>query len=93
MEFGSRQLKLIAKRGRMGWQRASGNKWRALVGACISRYKRVIGDGLHSRTEDGRRYHLAGPWQKRERRARIGIFLSMASVPALAGIGGTDARG
>jgi hypothetical protein len=51
MEFGSRQLKLIAKRGRMGWQRASGNKWRALVGACISRYKRVIGDGPI--TEDG----------------------------------------
>ena len=44
----------IAERGRMRWQRASGYNWRALVEADIARFKRVIGDGLHSRT-DGRR--------------------------------------
>ena len=38
----------------MGWQRASGYNHRALVEADISRWKRVIGDGLRSRT-DGRR--------------------------------------
>ncbi len=43
----------IAERGRMGWQRASGYSWRALVEADVSRWKRVIGDGLRSRT-DGR---------------------------------------
>ncbi len=43
----------IAERGRMGWQRASGYGWRALVEADISRWKRVIGDGLRSQT-DGR---------------------------------------
>ena len=43
----------IAERGRMGWQRASGYKWRALVESDVSRWKRVIGDGLRSRT-DGR---------------------------------------
>jgi hypothetical protein len=35
----------------MGWQKASGYTWRALVEADISRWKRVIGDGLRSRTE------------------------------------------
>ena len=37
----------------MGWQQASGYNWRALVEADIARFKRVIGDGLRSRT-DGR---------------------------------------
>ncbi len=48
-----RHLQTIAERGRMGWQRASGYNWRALVEADISRWKRVIGDGLRSQT-DGR---------------------------------------
>jgi hypothetical protein len=30
----------------MGWQRASGYNWLALVKADISRWERVIGDGL-----------------------------------------------
>jgi hypothetical protein len=46
-------LRCIAERGRIGWQRASGYNWRALVEADISRWKRVIGDGLRSQT-DGR---------------------------------------
>jgi hypothetical protein len=46
-------LRCIAERGRMGWQRASGYNWRALVEADVSRWKRVIGDGLRSQT-DGR---------------------------------------
>ena len=46
-------LRYIAERGRMAWQRASGYGWRALVESDISRWKRVIGDGLRSRT-DGR---------------------------------------
>ena len=41
----------MAERGRMGWQKASGYNRRALAEAAISRYKRVIGDALHSRTE------------------------------------------
>ncbi len=44
-----RHLRLIAERGRMGWQKASGYNWRAPVEADISRSKRVIGDGLCSR--------------------------------------------
>jgi hypothetical protein len=46
-------LRCIAERGRMGWQRASGYNWRALVEADVARWKRVIGDGLRSQT-DGR---------------------------------------
>jgi hypothetical protein len=46
-------LQCIAERGRIGWQRASGYNDRALVEADISRWKRVIGDGLRSQT-DGR---------------------------------------
>jgi hypothetical protein len=47
----ARHLQLIAERGRMGWQKASGYNWRALVEGDISRYKRVIGDALRSRTD------------------------------------------
>ncbi len=46
-----RHMQIITERGRMGWQRASGYNWRALVEADISRWKRVIGDGLRSQTE------------------------------------------
>jgi hypothetical protein len=46
-------LRCLAERGRMGWQRASGYGWRALVESDIARWKRGIGDGLRSQT-DGR---------------------------------------
>src|ERR671912_1180211 len=46
-------LRCIAERGRMGWQRASGYGRRALVESDISRWKRVVGDGLRFQT-DGR---------------------------------------
>ena len=35
----------------MGWQKTSGYNWRALVEADISRWKRVMGNGLRSQTE------------------------------------------
>ena len=44
-------LRCIAERGRMGWQRASGYNWRALVESDVSRWRRVIGDGLRSQTD------------------------------------------
>jgi hypothetical protein len=48
-----RHLRLIGERGRMGWQKASRYNLRALVEADIGRWKRVIGEALHSQT-DGR---------------------------------------
>src|SRR3954463_4967278 len=44
-------LQLIAEHGRMGWQKASGYNHRALAEATIGRFKRVIGGGLRSRTD------------------------------------------
>src|SRR3954454_8729999 len=46
-----RHLQLIAEKGRMGWQKASGYNAHARAEAAISRYKRVIGDGLHAHTD------------------------------------------
>jgi Transposase DDE domain len=49
-----RHLQLIAERGRMAWQKATGYQARAKAEAAMSRYKRVIGESLRSRTEPGR---------------------------------------
>src|SRR4051795_2539044 len=43
-----RHLQLIANKGRMGWQRASGYNRRAKIEATMGRFKGVIGDGLRS---------------------------------------------
>src|SRR4051794_35351005 len=49
-----RHLQLIAERGRMGWQKASGYNARARAEATIGRFKRVIGDGLRSLSNERR---------------------------------------
>src|SRR5829696_4501116 len=49
-----RHLQLIAERGRMAWQRASGYNNRARAETAIGRWKRVIGDGLGSHTDERR---------------------------------------
>jgi hypothetical protein len=54
-----RHLHIIAERGRMAWQKASGYHWRALVEADISRFKRVIGGALRSRTDRRRATEVA----------------------------------
>ncbi len=52
-------LQTICKHGRRRWQKTSGYHWRALVEADISRFKRVIGDGLRSRTDRRRETEIA----------------------------------
>jgi hypothetical protein len=54
-----RHLQSIAEHGRTGWQKRSGYTRRALVETAISRLKRVIGDGLRSRTEQRRMTEVA----------------------------------
>ena len=54
-----RHLRSIAEHGRLGWQKASGYNRRALAEAAVSRYKRVIGDALRSRTDPGRATEVA----------------------------------
>jgi DDE family transposase len=44
-----RNLRWIAEKGRMAWQKTSGYNQRAKVEATIGRWKQKIGDGLHSR--------------------------------------------
>jgi hypothetical protein len=52
-------LRLIAERGRMAWQKSSGYHWRAPVEAGVSRFKRVMGDGLRSGTDRRRMTEVA----------------------------------
>jgi DDE family transposase len=54
-----RHLRLIAKHGRMGWQKRSGYNRRAKAEAAVARWKRVIGDGLRSRTDERRATEVA----------------------------------
>ena len=54
-----RHVQHIAEHGRRDWQKASGYRWRALVEADISRFKRVIGDGLRFRTDRRRGTEIA----------------------------------
>ena len=54
-----RHLQSIAEHGRIGWQKRSGYTRRALVEAAIRRLKRVIGNGLRSRTDRRRRTGVA----------------------------------
>jgi hypothetical protein len=43
----------------MGWQKRSGHNRRALVETSMSRFKRVIGDALRSRTDRCRATEIA----------------------------------
>ncbi len=52
-------LQITAERGRMTWQKAAGYDWRALVEADISRFKRVMGNGLRARTDQPRASEVA----------------------------------
>jgi hypothetical protein len=54
-----RHLRLIAAHGRMGRQKSSGYTKRARAEAAIARWKRVIGDGLRSRTDERRATEVA----------------------------------
>jgi len=54
-----RHLQVIAEKGRMGWQKASGYTKRAKVEAAIGRWKQVIGDGLRSRKDERRATEVA----------------------------------
>ncbi|MFD2227507.1 IS5 family transposase [Microvirga arabica] len=54
-----RHLQSIAEHGRIGWQNTSGYTRRALVESAISRFKRVIGNALRSRTDQRRKTEVA----------------------------------
>ena len=55
-------LQLITEKDWMGWRKASGCNKRARAEASIGRFKRMIGDGLRSRTDGA-----SGEWSGRRR--------------------------
>jgi hypothetical protein len=56
----------------MGWQKRSGYTRRALVETSISRFKRVIGDALRSRTDRRRATEVAIAVQALNRMLELG---------------------
>ncbi len=54
-----RHLQLLTEHGRMRWQKATGCNRRAVAEATISRYKRVIGEALRSRSEPSQTTEVA----------------------------------
>jgi hypothetical protein len=48
------------------------NNWRALVEADTARFKRVIGDGLHSRTDGSRATEVANAVRTLNRTLELG---------------------
>jgi hypothetical protein len=67
-----RHLQSIVEHGRRGWQKRSGYTRRALVESAISRFKRVIGDGLRSRTDRRRATEIAIAVQALNRMLELG---------------------
>ena len=67
-----RHLQIIAERGRMVRQKVTGYNWRAPIEADISRLKRVIGDGLRSRTGQRRRSEVTIPVKALSRMLELG---------------------
>ena len=49
-----RDIQMIQAHGRMHWQKLSGYNRRSRIEAELSRFKRVIGDGLRSRHDERR---------------------------------------
>jgi hypothetical protein len=54
-----RHLQLLVERGHIAWQATLGYNWRALVKADVSRFKRVIGNAIRSRTDRRRATEVA----------------------------------
>jgi hypothetical protein len=54
-----RHIRLVAERGRMGWQRATGYGRRNLAESAMGRYKHLIGPKLRARTDAGQQGEVA----------------------------------
>ena len=54
-----RHVQLIAEKGRMAWQKATGYGRRSLVETAIGRYKHTIGSTLRTRSDDGQSGEVA----------------------------------
>ena len=66
-----RHLQVLAEHGRMAWQRTSGYNARAGAEGTMSRYKRIIGDTLRSRSR---------PAQETESRIAVAVLNRMLDL-------------
>ena len=55
----NKHIRLIAEKGRMGWQKATGYGRRSLVETAIGRYKHLIGSKLRARNSAAQQGEVA----------------------------------
>ena len=72
-----RHIQLIAEKGRMGWQRATGYGRRSLAETAIGRYKHLIGPKLRARTRSGQSGEVALSVQALNRMIRVAKPISV----------------
>ena len=72
-----RHVQLIAEKGRMAWQKATGYGRRSLVETAIGRYKHIIGSTLRARSNDGQAGETAITVQVLNRMIRIAKPISV----------------
>ena len=72
-----RHIQLIAEKGRMGWQRATGYGRRSLVETAIGRYKHLIGSKLRARSLTAQQGEVAIAVKALNRMIRVAKPLSV----------------
>jgi transposase len=75
-----RHLALIARHGRIGWQRSSGYNRRSLAENAVYRYKTIIGLRLHARTLPNQRAEAKIGCNVLNRMTRLGMPVSVRIV-------------
>ena len=73
----NRHVRLIAEKGRMAWQKATGYGRRSLVETAIGRYKHIIGSALRAHSTDGQAGEVAIAVQVLNRMIRIAKPISV----------------
>jgi transposase len=73
-------IRLIAEKGRMGWQKATGYGRRSLVETAIGRYKHVIGSKLRARSLAAQQGEVATAVETLNRMIRIAKPLSVRAT-------------
>ncbi len=71
-----RHLQRLAKKGRMGWQKAVGYGKRSLVETAFYRYKVLIGRSLRARTLSAQKVEARIACQVINRMTRLGMPIS-----------------
>ena len=73
----NKHIRLIAEKGRMGWQKATGYGRRSLVETAIGRYKHLIGSKLRARSLAAQQGEVAIAVETLNRMIRVAKPLSV----------------